>query len=164
MADDDRNAYALARVRANMGDLFIAAEYPGGARALYNDVLKAEAQCDRQSERMSFAVRVLQGHEDVAVHAWSRADLLEGDGILCDHCQDLSARMLRAARDRARSDFERVNRQLVKLLATVREGLHACSFRLEGGDPYDPEVLEQRLGAFFKLFGARARAAEADRG
>jgi hypothetical protein len=146
------SSVALDRLRANLGDLFVAVDYPGGARAMYGDLLKTEKRNELMSERASLAMRVLEGKVDGLVQAYWRER--PDEHILCDHCQDLSARFLRTARDIARADYTREHKQLTAALAVIRRGLLSRGMLVER-DAFDPEVLLKRLGDFFSIFDFR---------
>jgi hypothetical protein len=146
MGDPNHESRALDRVRRTAGDLFVALDYPGGPKQLYRDLVATENRSDRQSERASFAVAVLNGDADDWVLAWCRGGA-DGDA-LCDHCDDLSARFLRAARDRAQAERSRYDRQLGRALHLIRRALRGM---LIGGDAYDPDALLTKLAEFFGL-------------
>jgi hypothetical protein len=140
----------LDRVRRVLGDLFIAADYPGGPKAMHADLLKAENHIDRLSERTRFAMLVLDGGADDYVQAYFRRHH-DRDETLCDHCKDLSARFLRAGRDAALADARSKHEDLARLLQVVRNGLRARGL-LRPKDAYDFDALLERLGAFFAVF------------
>jgi hypothetical protein len=143
------SSHALDRLRTNLGDLFVVADYPGGARAMHFDLLQAENRNDRMNERMSLAILVLEGKADALVEAHWRED--REYGVLCDQCQDLAARFLRTARDAARRDYAHEHKQLSALLSVVRRGLRSRGMLIER-EWYDPDALVKRLGDFFSIF------------
>jgi hypothetical protein len=145
MADPIHDSRALDRVRRTAGDLFLALEYPGGPRAMYRELLVSEGRVDLQSERADMAVAVLRGDADDWVHAWVRRNFEEA---LCDHCNDLSARFLRGARDRAQSERNRQDRQLGRALHLIRRALRGM---IGAHEEYDADALLTKLADFFGL-------------
>jgi hypothetical protein len=146
MPDPIHDARALDRVRRTAGDLFIALEYPGGPRAMYRELLVAEGRVDLQSERADMAIAVLRGDADDWVHAWVRRNFDEE--ALCDHCNDLSARFLRGARDRAKGERDRMDRQLGRALHQIRRALRGM---VGAREEYDADALLTKLADFFGL-------------
>jgi hypothetical protein len=146
MGDPILDSRTLDRVRRTAGDLFIALDYPGGPRALLGELLVAEARVDLQSERADMAMAVLRGEADDWVLAWVRRTF--DDEALCDHCNDLSARFLRGARDRAQSERNRLDRQLGRALHLIRRALRGM---VSGRDEYDADALLTKLAEFFGL-------------
>lgn len=149
---------SLERIRKVLGDLFVAADYPGGPRTMYRDLLRTENHADRLSERARVAMAVLSGEADDVVEAYYRLRN-ERDEILCDHCHDLSARFLRAGREAALAELSVERGRMGRLLKRCRDGL-----RFRGADPgpwtCDAEALIDHLGSFFGFGDAPRRERE----
>jgi hypothetical protein len=136
--------YGLDRVRKVLGDLFVAADYPGGPKQMHRDLLDAEHHADLISDRNAFATAVLRGDADDYMHAW-HARFGES---LCDHCNDLSARMLRVARDRAEAAHERERKALMRALHLIRTGLRGA---VSSSEYYDADALLSKLARYFEI-------------
>lgn len=147
---------ALDRIRRNVGaDLLRVLMYPGGAGALFRDLMRAEHRLDLMLERASFAKRVLNGEADNYVEAALREDQVE----LCDHCKDLAARVLRAARDRAERQAKQADEQLMRLHSIIRRSTVGHGLRHE--DAFSHDAIARGLARFFQVIDP---ATEVDHG
>ncbi len=139
------DAKSIARVYEFLGpDLVRAITYPGGPQGLHRELVENEHRLDLMVDRARFAVEVLNGNADDHVNAWYAGRNAAPE--LCDHCKDLSARLTRAARDKAQAARDRTNAEYQALLAVVREGLGAC---VPPAERYEPIALRKALIRFF---------------
>ncbi len=134
----------LDRVRKALGDLFVAANYPGGPKQMHRDLVSTENERDRMFERAAFAQAVLCGNADDHVQAWYRRN----DDALCDHCCDLSARLLREARNRALTDRDRAEKLLSRARWLINTGLRGLVGPVEY---FDTEALLTKLAKYFQI-------------